>query len=62
VGVSLKLMPAAATAISAKSIIQPRIFCSSGTTAVGVIRCHRWFKHVNCQRSFSFSSLRRDDR
>jgi hypothetical protein len=29
VDVSLKVMPAAATVISAKSIIQPRIFCSS---------------------------------
>jgi hypothetical protein len=58
VGVSLKLMPAAATAISAKSIIQPRIFCSSGTTAVGVIRCHTWLKHFNCQDLFAVSSHR----
>jgi hypothetical protein len=29
VDVSVKLMPAAATVISAKSIIQPRIVCSS---------------------------------
>src|SRR5579863_1626198 len=30
VGAPVKLMPAAATVISAKSIIQPRIFCSLG--------------------------------
>jgi len=36
VGASVKLIPAAATVISAKSIIQPRIFCSSVSANIAV--------------------------
>ena len=53
---SVKLMPAAATAISAKRIIQPRIFCSSpyGHNS-GHALSHPSPKHMYYQNVFDFT-------
>jgi len=62
VGASVKLIPAAATVISAKSIIQPRIFYSwrYGPTWTYALPPPSYM-HACCQSLFSFSSVSRDD-